>query len=76
MDLLEKAKEIIDNSNRGYYDNISYLEIVKYSPDICHALLGAMEEIERDQLKSGNWDTQNGMLEALEILRKHLGVEK
>ncbi len=46
MNLLEKAKEIIEATKRGYYDNVSYLKIVKYSPRICQALLEAMEEIE------------------------------
>ena len=76
MDLLEKAKEIIDNSNRGYYDNISYLEIVKYSPDICHALLGAMEEIERRIKDNGDKMYAYGLQDSLSILRKHLEVEK
>jgi hypothetical protein len=76
IDLLEKAKDIVEWDKYGFYENLKDTDIGKFSPPICRALLGAIGEIERDQLKSGNWDTQTGMLGALEIIRKHLGVEK
>jgi len=66
MNLLEKMKMIAEGNKMALED----------SPDICRAVLAAMDEIERDQLKSGNWDTQNGMVEALSILREHLEVKK
>jgi len=68
----EKAKEAVN-----YYDESGEIECAgKDYIRLCRALVVSMEEIERDQLKSGNWDTQNGMLEALAILRKHLEEEK
>lgn len=68
----EKAKEAVN-----YYDESGEIEYAgKDYIRLCRALVVAMEEIERDQLKSGNWDTQNGMLEALAILRKHLEADK
>ena len=43
---------------------------------ICKSLIEAMGEIEKRQLENNNWDEQNGMLKALEILHNHLGASK
>lgn len=80
MNLLEKCEIIAlsdDWLRNGFptdEDKKIYGDELKFAPRICKAILDAMEEIKQDQLKSGNWDAQNGMLEALKILNKYLGV--
>jgi hypothetical protein len=75
VNLLEGVKEIIESNDKGHYDLLRGTIIGIFSPLICKALLDSMKEIEDKQLESGNWDIQRGMLNALDIIRKHLGAE-
>jgi hypothetical protein len=78
MNLLEKAKKIIEWDEHNHYKNLKDTDIGKYAPSICRALLDAMEEIELEVKESrGILEIGDGGIEeALSILRKHLEVEK
>ena len=76
MNLLERSKQIVENDEGRYYEKIKYMALAVFAPKICKALLEAMDEIEKRQLENNNWDEQNGMLKALEILHNHLGAGK
>jgi len=40
------------------------------------AIQQAVEEIDERQLENGNWDEQNGMLKAQDILAKYVSISK
>ena len=88
MNLLEKCKKIVEYDEHNYYKNLKDTDIGKFAPRICQALLEAMEEIE-ELHKSTQFITDNnknykefwgavecGEEKIIEILRKHLEVEK
>jgi len=84
MNLLEKAKKIIEYDEHNHYKNLKDTDIGKFSPQICRALVDAMEEIEdmREKIRKNNPcfpfpSFEMGIIDdCLLILRKHLEVEK
>lgn len=83
MNLLEKAKQIVENDERGYYKDIKYMALAVFSPKICKSLIEAMDEIEKEAKGYyNNWDNDyqegkcDGLEKALEILKEHLGADK
>jgi hypothetical protein len=72
MNLLEKAKEIIEATKIG--------NSIKYSPRICKALLDAIEEIESERTPKSDDISDRmfafGVRFALVILNRHLEVKK
>lgn len=80
MNLLEKAKKIIEYADKGYYDKISDLQIAQYAPAICRALLNAMDELESEKIPKLN-DVSDRMFAfgvrfALVVILRHLEVEE
>jgi hypothetical protein len=82
MNLLEKAKEIIEWNKYGFYENLKDTDIGKYAPAVCRALVEAMEEIDKQSARfypprcESEFYYYNGVDAALSILRRHLEVEK
>ncbi len=82
MNLLEKAKKIIEYDEHNHYKNIKDTDIGKYAPAVCRALVEAMEEIDKQSARfypprrESEFYYYNGIDAALSILRKHLEVEK
>jgi hypothetical protein len=78
MNLLEICREIIRRDEQGCYKHLKDTYLGFYSPDICRALVAAMEEIESESKVDVGFGTVTdiGLHHALEILHKHLEVEK
>ena len=76
MDLLKICREIIKYDEQGYYKHLKDTYLGFYSPDICRALVDAMEEIESERTPKSDDISDRmfafGVRFALVVLREHL----